>query len=613
MKTATLLIVSAFFIFNSFAQQSISFLCEIPHIDGILDKSISQNNLSPFPDIYKSNNEISDIDVNYFLGYNSEFLYIYIEADAEKITYRDRGYQNGDGFHLTIGKANDDGSETDEFYVFGFSPAKDWSNKMRWYYNIDLSMAILSENVMFETAEKNGKISFELLLPWIVVKPYHPWINDHIAFNLCFVKAVNEADKIYYFLTMDEKMQSEQSKRKYITLDFEQPTSEGKLFAIPTRLNILNNQNLEIQFVGYLKDMANRNVNVKILNEENQDIFSKNIELKFDKGLSKIKKSLNDFTPDAGNYNMNILFDTDTISKYNISVFESFDFNNVRNFLNENKADIKIGTYNTLQFYLIELETKINNLKYYESSKEIPEQMERIKKCISSIEQNNDPFNNLTGTYRRAFLSEIDNTFRPYSIYIPEEYKPEKEYPLIIYLHGSGEDDRALYKTNYLKEGFIVMAPNGRGTSNCFATKEAQTDIKEAVEDVIANFYINTEKIILSGFSMGGYGVYRTYYEQPELFSALAILSGHPDLARKWGNKNEINFLDDELATVFSDIPMFIYHGKKDLNCPFDLTEELVKKINNNNIEFIIDEQEGHGGMNEVSWQKFFNWLKKLE
>lgn len=596
------------------AQENVLFLNETPKINGVIDKEIYGQCLKNFTDIYKSNEDIDDIDVRYLLGHNSEYLYIYIEADANEIIYRDRGYQNGDGFHITIGKVNEDGSETDEFYVFGFSPANDWSNKMRWYYNIDLSMAILPDNVLFETAENNGIISFELLLPWTVAKPYHPWINDNIAFNLCFVKAVNENDKIFYFITTDERMQSEQSTRKYVKLNFEEVTNEGKIFALPSRLNIFENQLIEIQYAGYFKNKTKSDITVKILNEEKEEILSEKKLVNFDKGLSRKTVNLKNYSPRAGNYYIRIYTDNEFLSEYNFSVFASFDLDAVRHLLEQHKANIKSGTYNTLHFYVNELELEINNLKYYESSNAIAKQIEKISNYIKLIEENIDPFENLSGTYRRAFLSEIDNTFRPYSIYLPEDFDPEYNYPLLVYLHGSGEDDRTLFRANFIKQGFIVLAPNGRGTSNCFATNESQIDIKEAIDDVVKNFNINTNKIILSGFSMGGYGVYRTFYEYPEMFSALAIISGHPDLARNWRIEEGINFLDQDMASLFSDIPIFVYHGKKDLNCPFELTEQMVNMIrkHNPNIEFIVDENEGHSNINKENREKYHRWLNNL-
>lgn len=183
----------------------------------------------------------------------------------------------------------------------------------------------------------------------------------------------------------------------------------------------------------------------------------------------------------------------------------------------------------------------------------------------------------------------------------------------MVYLHGSGQDDRALFTTEYIKEGFIILAPNGRGTSNCFATPDSQLDIKEAIGDILQNYNIDTDKTILSGFSMGGYGVYRTYYEYRDIFCALAVFSGHPNLANKWGVGDQINFLDEEVVKIFSDIPIFIYHGRKDLNCPFELTNKFVQKLSayNPNIVFEIDNEAGHNTMNQQIREKYYKWLKE--
>jgi len=611
MKRIAVLLFIVFLGFCIYSQENVWYLSENPIIDGLQDENINKNKLKYFPYIHKSDENLDATEVKYFLGYNSEYLYIYIEVNADKIIYRDRGYQNGDGFHLTIGRANVDLSETKEFYVFGFSPANDWTNKMRWYYNIDLSMAKLPDNVLFETAEQNGISSFELLLPWSVANPYHPWIIDNIAFNLCFVKAVNENDKIFYFIKTDEKMQSEQANRKYVNLHFEEPDKEGKIFSTPARHNFSMYQNVDILFMGYLKNPKQQQFKVELTNEEHEIIFSENLTLNLSQGLSKISKTLSVSLVESGNYHILIYEDQELIAQHYISVFGNFDFDETRDFLNAYKNKLKPGTFSTLQFYVKELDNEINNLKYYESSKTISRKIQEIKEYISQVELQTDPFENLRGTYRRAFLSEIDNTYRPYSVYLPYDYNTQKQYPLLVYLHGSGEDDRALFRTNTIKEGFIVLAPNGRGTSNCFATKEAQIDIKEAIDDVIVNFNINTEKIILSGFSMGGYGVYRTHYEYPELFSALAIISGHPDLPSRWRIENGINFLDEDLLKIFSDIPIYIYHGMQDLNCPFELTEELVNilKRYNDNLIFRSDEQAGHGLMEKELQEDYFNWL----
>lgn len=614
MKKSTLLLFAVFWGLVVYAQETVYFLPEDPVTVDVPITYINQKKLKDFPHIHQSDPDLEEVEVKYLLGYNSTFLYIYIEAGADEIIHRDRGYQNGDGFHLTIGRAHDNHADTDEFHVFGFSPAKDWTNKMRWYYNVDLSMERLGDDVQFESFVQDDKAIFELRLPWSVASPYHPWLRDDIGFNLCFVKAVNEDDKIYYFIKTDKRMQSEQSKRKYVNLHFEAPNEEGKLFAAPARQNIYSGQNLKMRFTGYFKQTTQQTVNIQLSDEENKEIHSETLDLKFAEGLSEVSVSLSVSELESGNYQIEVFGNKEELlTAHTVSVFEEIDFSKMQTSLETHYGNMRTGTHNTLQFHINKLETEINQLKPYQSSETIPNQIRLINSYIHEIEMQNDPLQDLRGTHRRAFLSEIDETYRPYSIYLPENYSTDKQYPLLVYLHGSGEDDQSLFRANFIREEFIVLAPNGRGKSNAFATEEAQIDIREAIEDVIDNFSINTESIILSGFSMGGYGVYMTFYQHPELFSALAILSGHPDLARKWGNEDGVNFLDEDLLQLFSDIPVYVYHGKQDLNCPFYLTEELVRILRqyNNNVMFRVDENAGHGSMSQFLQEDYHNWLLK--
>ena len=113
---------------------------------------------------------------------------------------------------------------------------------------------------------------------------------------------------------------------------------------------------------------------------------------------------------------------------------------------------------------------------------------------------------------------------------------------------------------------------------------------------------------------MGGYGVYRTYYETPEFFAGLAIFSGQPDLASHYfPAAGHPNFLYDEILTIFQNIPIFIYHGKKDQSAPFKLTAELVKKLKavGADVEFVIGEQAGHHLPSKEDVSRFQHWLRK--
>lgn len=596
------------------AQNRISFLLDEPVIDGTADENLPGFVLSPFKFKFKSSEDNPDVNASYFLAYNAKSLYLYIEAEADSITIRDRGYQNGDGFHLVIGKPQAENMPTDEFYVLAFSAEESWCHQMVWYYNIDLNMRKLSNGTKFVSASRNGKISFELLLPWNEIYPYHPWVIEKIGFNLCFVKAVNENDKNYYFIENDNRMQSERSKRRYTILNFQNPETLYHFTTSICRNNIKAGDQLSVRIIAHSQNEITKNISVSVVSGESKTVLNKSVKMKFSKGQSSGEVSLNSQELMAEGYRVRVTVDNVLIGEHSITVFPNITINNLKATLKSLKPVISNGSYNTLMFYMGEIDASLNSLKEYESSYFIRSKISETEHHINKLKSGDDLLLKRRGFYRRAYFSGVDSTFYPYSIYVPDDYSADKKYPLLVYLHGSGNDDRVLNVTSGLPlQGYILLAPNGRGTSNCFAGKEPQDDIRESVSDVVKNFNIDTSRIILSGFSMGGYGVYRTFYEQPQLFSAIAVISGHPDLARKWNNNpDEINFLEEKNLSTFKGISAYIFHGKKDMNCPYQMTEQLVNKLRNIGctVTFATSDS-GHSGVPLEMQNAFFDWLNK--
>lgn len=54
-----------------------------------------------------------------------------------------------------------------------------------------------------------------------------------------------------------------------------------------------------------------------------------------------------------------------------------------------------------------------------------------------------------------------------------------------------------------------MVAPFARGTSHCYCTKEALSEIIELTKKIKDIFGLENKNTILQGFSMGGYGVLR--------------------------------------------------------------------------------------------------------
>lgn len=239
-------------------------------------------------------------------------------------------------------------------------------------------------------------------------------------------------------------------------------------------------------------------------------------------------------------------------------------------------------------------------LKPYQTCASLRAGILELSELVKEAETGEDVLAGKTGIVRKAFRSRIDNTLQPYSVKIPGNFDPRKKYPLLVFLHGSARDDRDIQTHDYASTDMVIeLAPCARGTSNCYSADNAQEDIREAIEDVLKNYPIDKDNVILAGFSMGGYGVYRAYYENPQIFRALAVFSGQPDMANRWGilGGPHPNFLEDKYLKPFKDMPIFIFHGKKDRNCPFELAAQLVEKLKaaGARVEFHTEEEAGHG------------------
>ncbi|HDR89370.1 MAG TPA: hypothetical protein ENN63_07060 [Bacteroidetes bacterium] len=594
-------------------QDTVPYLFKAPVIDGYADEGLPGFRLTDFQIVSKSHRKNPDAEAGYYLAHNEKILYLYIEANSNSIVIRDRGYQNGDGFHLLIGKPQENNAPTDEFYVLGFSAGHSWSRKMIWYYNMDLIMSPLSRDTKFETGCKNGKVSFELLLPWEEVHPYHPWFSDSIGINLCFVKAMGNREKNDYFILEDNNMQSEQSEKKYRVYPFGKPGGNIARFSSTLLKNhIQENEDPVVRLACYAPADTSIRIAINIISGENSTVARKNVLMRFRNGFPVVEIPVENSDLISGGYKAEVFCEGKLTGRHYFSVFPGTNAKEYRSAIRSFESCISAGTYNTLMFYINEIDSALDRIKYYESSYTVRKQFAEANHYLEQLKAGTDPLMRKKGVYRRAYRSDKDGNLYPYSLFIPDDYTGEKRFPLLVYLHGSGDDDRVLSRTPVKPSGFIVLAPNGRGTSNCFAVPKAQADIEYSISDVIKNFSIDTTKIILSGFSMGGYGVYRTYYEHPERYRAIAILSGHPDLARRWIDPDEPNFLENKYLKKFRNVPIFIFHGTNDLNCPFELTEKMVKKLRHAgcNVTFETD-RGGHGSMNQEIRNKYYEWLKK--
>ncbi|RXK85331.1 carboxylesterase family protein [Filimonas effusa] len=612
MRMRQLLVVFIFLPILATAQLDIPYIAASPIIDGILEPAMQSCPLQQLQPAHAGNNLSGSLNVSYCMAYHRDFFYLYIETPADSIINRDRPFQNGDGFQLVIAKPEKENQPASEFYVLGFGPEGSVWSKIQWYYNVDLAFRRLSPSTQLATKKQHGRISFELLLPWKEVYPYHPWLNA-IGINLYFVKASGTEAKRHYSIKEDELVEAEGAARKYEVANFVSPSEyKGAPISQLKRNNIEENEALGIVFrepeTAFVKS---RNIMVNFRSGE--DKLVKRQSLLLAAGDShKTELTINTSGLIAGGYTIEITEGNDIIAAHNLSILPHTDIEELKHALTSLRAKITQGSYYTLLFYIEDLAAALKKMKTYETSYELRQKIADISRYLSEAQKGNDQLICKTGVFRRAYYSQTNQQPLPYSIKIPANYNPNKKYPLLIYLHGSGDDDRVLGSTSSLPDDFIVLAPNGRGVSNCYATAGSQQDIAMSIADALDNYNIDGHNIILSGFSMGGYGVYRTFYEHPGTYKAIAIISGHPNLARDWGNEKGLNFLDKRNLAPFHNSNVFVFHGKQDMNCPYAQTERLVTGLRQAGarVTFVTDDA-GHGNMAAPIQQQYFEWLRK--
>lgn len=144
-----------------------------------------------------------------------------------------------------------------------------------------------------------------------------------------------------------------------------------------------------------------------------------------------------------------------------------------------------------------------------------------------------------------AYVSRRDRTVQYYTLTLPKNWDPDKEYPLFVELHGAGNQNPLSGPAARL--GFEEGTPPLLGYSSVRGYAASQgsgyhiepfgrgntgyrdigaIDVWEAFDDVSTLFRIDENRRYLFGFSMGGGGTAYLGMRTPHLWAAIGIYSG---------------------------------------------------------------------------------------
>jgi predicted peptidase len=204
-----------------------------------------------------------------------------------------------------------------------------------------------------------------------------------------------------------------------------------------------------------------------------------------------------------------------------------------------------------------------------------------------------------------------------YLLYLPKSYhtSPGRTWPLMIYLHGAGERTTNVFGVTWhgppklVREGhdfpFIIVAP-------LCPPKQWWSDTKllHLLDHAEEEYRVDTNRVYLTGMSMGGSGTWSLGLAQAKRFAAIAPICGNanPALLKKLG--------PDQVEAIKS-LHIWAYHGAKDPTVPVAASERMVealKKMGCTNVHFTKYPNADHDSWTATyGTANFYQWLLKCQ
>ncbi|HCI28577.1 MAG TPA: PHB depolymerase family esterase [Fervidobacterium sp.] len=215
-------------------------------------------------------------------------------------------------------------------------------------------------------------------------------------------------------------------------------------------------------------------------------------------------------------------------------------------------------------------------------------------------------------TYQDEFIT------MPYRLFEPEIEDGER-YPLVVFLHGVGQrgnDNEAqitanegatIWATDEVQKDHpcFVLAPQcpdnaywGLGFSTASTNELSPNSLLATVaiiiDSIIDKHPVDTDRIYITGLSMGGFGAITLLTLHPEKFAAGVIMCGGGNAKRLLRIKH---------------VPLWLFHAEDDDVVPVDLSREVVEILRNLGAKEVKYTEYPKGYMNSLGLEPHESWV----
>jgi predicted peptidase len=199
----------------------------------------------------------------------------------------------------------------------------------------------------------------------------------------------------------------------------------------------------------------------------------------------------------------------------------------------------------------------------------------------------------------------------PHLLYTPDNLADDSKLPLIVFLHGVGE--RGTDPTLVMKWSLPRYLHEGNALSAIVVSPQCPEDTKweliperilEFIDSIIETQPVDTNRVYLTGFSMGGRGTWAVAIDALDKFAALAPVAGRIP--------TRDDFLDK--VCVLKDKPIWIFHGAMDTAVAVENSDTIVQTLRDcgaSNLKYTRYDDADHGQASDRAYSntELYDWL----
>ena len=173
-----------------------------------------------------------------------------------------------------------------------------------------------------------------------------------------------------------------------------------------------------------------------------------------------------------------------------------------------------------------------------------------------------------------------------YAVYVPRAYDPSRAWPLILFLHGSGESGTD--GSRQLAQGlprelvwnpdlwpFIVIIP--QKPSQDAEWEQYELELMTMLAQARRDYNVDPTRLVLTGLSQGGHGAWVLGARHPELWAAVVSACGYG--AVRSGVPGVFTGTVGDLATAMRATPVWAFHGEADDVVPVAETRAMAEAL----------------------------------